>query len=567
MEKKRILLVDDDEDQALVLKNVLESYGYQVSLARSGEEAFQMYQSSRFHLVLTDINMKGLSGLELLKKIKEIHEDAVVILLTGYSDVDKSRKAVLYGAFDYLVKPFDKATVLKSIERALEKQAVSRDKRMHQEELQKNVAEISQTLQFQKEALEREQERTRGIIEAAHIGFLVLDGESEEVYLLNKRAQEMLLQKECKEEDYFLKNYTEIFSEKIVGIIKKIILKIQQEKTLINAGTYTLTEYCVLNIVGYPIQLKEQISSLVIVMEDITEKQILEKQILQSSRLADIGELAAVVGHEINNPVAFITSNTHTLGKYLKKIQEFITRMDEIESFLSEINIDEAKILDIYQGVLSINEKIQSKRKEITELKKQLKLKNALTGMEDIIRENLEGLDRVKKIVLDLKTLSYMGEEKIEEADINKILQDTLDMIANQIKYKAEVIRRFGAIPVLRCYARQISQVFTNILVNAAQAIEKKGTITIRTWYENQAIHIEISDTGCGMTENVKNKLFTPFFTTKKIGKGTGLGLSISYKIVSKHQGNIQVKSEPGKGSVFLIRLPLEGIQENEGNL
>ncbi|MBN2143359.1 MAG: response regulator [Candidatus Aureabacteria bacterium] len=564
MEEKRILLVEDDEEEALNLKTVLENSGYAVTLADNGERAYKLYRAFTGYLVLTDINMPGMSGLELLKKIREISEDAVVILITGYSELEKTRDAVHYGAFDYLVKPLEKASLLKSVDKAFDKYKGSHEKRRYQEELQQNVDDISKTLQIQKEALQREQERTRGIIEAAHIGFLVLDGESEEVYLLNKRGRELLLSKPCREEDYFLKNYCEIFPDNIVEIIKKLILRIQTEKSVINGGILSLTEGPVLDFVGYPILMEDRISSIVIVVEDITEKQVLEKQILQSSRLADIGELAAVVGHEINNPIAFITSNTHSLEKYLKKIQEFAAKIDEIEAFFSEIEIDEAKILDIYQGVLSLNEKIQGKKEEISALKKQLKIKSALSSMEEIIRENLEGLDRIKKIVLDLKTLSYMGEEKIEEADINKVIQNTIDMVWNQLKYKVEVVRRFGSIPLLRCYPRQISQVFTNIIVNAAQAIHKKGTITIRTWYENQAVNIEISDTGCGMDESVQKKLFNPFFTTKKIGKGTGLGLSISYKIISKHQGTITVKSEPAKGSTFIIRLPLAGMKENE---
>lgn len=563
MEKKFILIVDDQEEQGKFILSLLENEGYGAELVRSGEEALELYNSKPFNLVLTDVNMSGISGIELLRSIKAANDDAVVILLTGFSDMDKSQQAIKYGAADYLLKPLDPALLLKSIRKALSKDSSIKEKRNHQRELERNVDEITETLKFQKEALEREQERTRGIIEAAHIGFLVLDAESEEIFLINKRGKELLRIADSGDQGIFMRNYTEIFSGGIAEILKKILIRVQKEKTVVDCGALTFDESCILSFAGYPLTMGGNLSSIVvIVIEDITEKKVLEKQILQSSRLADIGELAAVVGHEINNPIAFIKSNTYSLSKYFKKIQEFMERIMELENFLSELNIDERKILDIYQGILTINGEIQKKREEIRDLREKLKITQAMKHIGEIIEENLSGLDRIKKIVLDLKTLSYMGEEKLEEADINKILNETLDIVWNQIKFKAQVIRKYGQIPILKCYSRQLSQVFTNILMNAAQAIEKHGTITVATRYEQQAVMIEIADTGCGMDEVTLKRLFTPFFTTKKIGKGTGLGLSICYKIVEKHKGKILVKSESGKGSVFSILLPLEAVQE-----
>lgn len=563
MGKKRILVVDDQEEHRSALKSILENEGYEVDTASNSEDALEIYSVRSFNLVLTDLNLPGgISGIELLRNIKSINDDAVVILITGISDIEKTQQAVKYGAADYILKPVQTPGFLRSIKKALSKESNLEEKKHHQEELERNVDEITETLKFQKEALEREQERTRGIIEAAHIGFLVLDAESEELFLINKRGKELLRIVETGDPGFFMRNYVEIFSEKISQILKKIINSVQKEKNVVDYGKYTLDETLVLHFAGYPLIVGGNLSSIVVVVEDITENQILEKQILQSSRLADIGELAAVVGHEINNPIAFIQSNMQSLSKYFRKIQEYMDSTSELESFLSELNIDERKILDIYQGVLSINGQIQKKKDEIRDLREKLKISATLKNINDIINENLEGLERVKKIVLDLKTLSYMGEEKLEEADINRVLQETLDMLWNQIKFKVEVIKRFGTLPALRCYSRQLSQVFTNIIMNAAQAMDRHGTITINTRYEAQSVVVEIADTGCGMDDATLKKLFTPFFTTKKIGKGTGLGLSISFKIIEKHKGKIIVKSEPNKGSIFTIILPLDGIRE-----
>ncbi|HMX23601.1 MAG TPA: ATP-binding protein, partial [Accumulibacter sp.] len=168
----------------------------------------------------------------------------------------------------------------------------------------------------------------------------------------------------------------------------------------------------------------------------------------------------------------------------------------------------------------------------------------------------------VRKIVADLKDFSRMDEAEIQEADLNQGLDSTLNVVANELKYKAKVVRVFGDLPKVRCRPAQINQVFMNLLVNAGQAIDTTGTITLRTGQEGPCVWVEIADTGKGMSPEVRNRLFEPFFTTKPMGKGTGLGLSISRDIIHRHQGTITVASEPGVGTRFLIRLPVAGPDE-----
>ena len=182
---------------------------------------------------------------------------------------------------------------------------------------------------------------------------------------------------------------------------------------------------------------------------------------------------------------------------------------------------------------------------------------------EDIItllQESQDGLARVTKIVQDLKEFSHVDEAEWQEADINSGLESTLNVVSNELKYKADVVRQYGEIPAVRCIPAQINQVLVNLLVNAAQAIESHGTITVRSGVTRNEVWVEIEDTGKGMTPETQKRIFEPFFTTKPVGKGTGLGLSLSYDIVVKrHGGRFDVRSAPDQGSTIRLWLPVAG--------
>lgn len=272
-----------------------------------------------------------------------------------------------------------------------------------------------------------------------------------------------------------------------------------------------------------------KVSSLVGITQDTTEQHQIQDQLTQSDKLAAIGQLAAGVAHEINNPVGYINSNLNTMSKYLKKINEFIEEKDE----------STPEDLDDFKEILE--------------------------DFADAVDESMEGTDRVKKIVADLKSFSRVDRAEKELTDINEGISTTLNVVWNEIKYKAEVKKEFGDIPKLFCMPNQLNQVFMNLMVNAAHAIEKEmGLITIKTWADDNNINISVTDDGAGIPEENIKKLFNPFFTTKEVGKGTGLGLSLSYDIVKKHNGHIDVKSEVGVGTVFTVTFPLEGIDERK---
>ena len=169
----------------------------------------------------------------------------------------------------------------------------------------------------------------------------------------------------------------------------------------------------------------------------------------------------------------------------------------------------------------------------------------------------MNGADRVKEIVQNLKSFSRLDEAEYKMADINAGLESTLAIVWNELKYKATVRKEYGDIPLTRCNLGELNQVFMNLLVNAAQAIETKGEIIVRTGRENGFIFVTIADNGCGIPADKLHRIFEPFFTTKAVGKGTGLGLSIAYDIVKKHNGELSVQSEPGMGTIFRVMIPV----------
>jgi signal transduction histidine kinase len=189
-------------------------------------------------------------------------------------------------------------------------------------------------------------------------------------------------------------------------------------------------------------------------------------------------------------------------------------------------------------------------------MKQDIGLDDIRMDLDDLFKESREGLQRVKHIVQNLKDFSRPGGTQKEMADLEQGLDSTLNVAWNEIKYKADVVKEYAGIPELYCLPSQINQVFLNLLINAAHAIEGKGTIVVRTGHDEKVVWVEIEDTGSGIAPEHLDHIFEPFFTTKPVGKGTGLGLSIVYGIVQSHQGTIDVKSVVGSGTTFRVTLP-----------
>jgi signal transduction histidine kinase len=277
------------------------------------------------------------------------------------------------------------------------------------------------------------------------------------------------------------------------------------------------------------------------------ELQTTQAQMLQSEKMSSIGQLAAGIAHEINNPTGFVSSNLKTLGDYLNDISELIKEYRLLVSVL----------VDVEKGE-KIPDSVPTQLRKISAREEEIDLEFLIDDIKDIIEDCKEGTDRIKKIVVNLKEFAHPGEDELQRKDINQGIESTLSVVWNELKYKADVIKDLGELPSVKCYPQQLNQVFMNLLINGSQAIEGRGEIRIKTRAAEKYIEVEISDTGSGIPKENLGKIFDPFFTTKGVGKGTGLGLNVSYNIIKKHHGTLEVESEVGKGSLFRIRIPVE---------
>ena len=268
-----------------------------------------------------------------------------------------------------------------------------------------------------------------------------------------------------------------------------------------------------------------------------------QNQLAQSEKMASLGQLAAGVAHEINNPLGFIGNNVEILGQYIADYAKVLGAADKLEEAVMAQDLGKAK----------------SVAEEMSRLKEDVNL-NYITGdISGLLSHTQSGVDRIKTIVMDLRTFSHKDKDadvavpmKIEEA-----IDGVLNIVRNEIKYKAELKMSYGETPLVRCNPQRLGQVFINLLVNAGHAIERRGTIEIKTYRQDNYVCVDVADTGKGIEEENLIKIFDPFFTTKPVGQGTGLGLSVSHEIIKKYGGQISVRSKVGEGTTFTVMLPI----------
>ena len=277
------------------------------------------------------------------------------------------------------------------------------------------------------------------------------------------------------------------------------------------------------------------------ILEGEQEMKMTQLHLYQSEKMASVGQLAAGVAHEINNPIGFINSN---LGALKSQVRDLLTVMAAYEQAEEALAGHPEMIASISQAKLAAD------------------LDFLRVDIEELISESFEGARRVKAIVEDLRDFSKLDTAEWQVVSLEKGLDSTLSILANEIKGKADVVKEFAGVPEIECVASQINQVFMNLLLNAAQAIPEHGTIWLRTGYDDNNVWVEVEDSGAGIKPEHLARIFDPFFTTKAVGKGTGLGLSLAYGIVKHHHGRLEVKSDIGKGSCFRLTLPRKAAKE-----
>lgn len=405
----RVMVVDDEPHICNTLTLLLEKHGCRVESFLSGSEVLESFRKGDSDLVLTDVKMPGMDGVEFLGRIRALDPDLPVILMTAYADLDMTVKALKMGAYDFIIKPFDPEYLLAAVDKGLKYRYLCQLERDHTARLEKAVAEKTKELQE------------------------------------------------------------------------------------------------------------------------------LHAKFIHSEKMAAIGLLSAGIAHEINNPISFIASNLGSMGKYVGRMTDFVAWQEGlIESGCSPDILEEHE-----------------------RYKRASKIDYVTKEMRLMVEELMEGVERIKKIVGSLKTFSRKDDNVLVEANLNDLVESTLTIVWNEIKYVATVTRELGDIPPINCFPSQLNQVIVNLLINAAQALEQQGEITIRTWHDGESVFLSVADTGQGIPAENLERIFEPMFTTKEPGKGTGLGLSIVHDIVRTHNGEITVASEPGRGTTFTVRLPV----------
>jgi len=274
-------------------------------------------------------------------------------------------------------------------------------------------------------------------------------------------------------------------------------------------------------------------------LEDLKQTQT---QLVESEKMASLGQLTAGIAHEINNPINFVTSNINPLKR---DIDIMFSAINEIEN----VSMSDSSIAD--------------KKKQIKEYKEEVDFDYLTLEIDHLIKGISEGAKRTAEIVKGLKVFSRLDEDDLKKTNINEGLESTMVIANNLLGNKIKVIKEYGNLPLAECYAGKLNQVFLNLISNAVYAVKKRfeensgGEITIKTAYDNENILIKIKDNGIGMDADTQKKIFEPFFTTKDVGEGTGLGMSIAYNTIKKHNGQITVSSTHGEGSEFFLKIPI----------
>jgi signal transduction histidine kinase len=412
---RRILIVDDEE-AVLNLFACYLSETYSCETAANAQEALEILAREPFALVVTDMQMPGLSGVELLRKITEYYKDTAVIIVSGIARTQRVMDAIRVGASDYLIKPCDLDVLTISVERALERRMLLRNASRYKQDLEHRNTELA----HQKREMER-----------------------------------------------------------------------------------------------------------------------LQAQVLQAEKMASLGQLAAGVAHELNNPAGFIYSNIDLLKGYIERLKRCLFDYDRL-ALAPEV------------------------AEQIKAIKKEVDYDNIVGELDSILSDCHVGAERIRDVVQNLRLFSRLDAPAVTRMDLNEGIEATLRLLPGYYKSGSiRLVRDYGDVPQVNCYAAQLNQVWMNLLVNAAHAIgSAEGQVRIITRCIGGTVVVSVSDTGAGIPSSQLSKIFDPFFTTKPVGEGTGLGLSISHGIVERHGGKIEVESAPGQGTTFTISLPVDADLE-----
>ncbi|MEO8804190.1 MAG: ATP-binding protein [Rudaea sp.] len=291
--------------------------------------------------------------------------------------------------------------------------------------------------------------------------------------------------------------------------------------------------------------------------EELKRLQATQSQVIQTTKLASLGQMVAGVAHEINTPLGFVKSNVEVIGDLLDDYRKLVVEYDAaVQYCLQPVDLifgaDKASLDKLVKHV-------EEARRKLFEARTRVETSALLTDAKELLTDASEGLGQLSSLVLNLKGFSRVDRDGMDNMDLNEGIESALMIAQHQMRDRVKVVKHLEPLPKVRCMASQMNQVFLNLITNAAQAIDGDGTLTIASKPNGKSVEISFTDTGCGIPDDVLPKIFDPFFTTKPVGEGTGLGLSIVHKIIKSHGGSIKVRTTPRKGTQFLVTLPMDG--------
>ena len=547
-----ILAVDDSRINLKGVSRMLEGH-FRVLTAESGPVALQIAAAEpRPDLILLDVMMPDMDGYEVIQRLQanEATRDIPVIFVTARVNDEDEQHGLSLGAADYITKPLRPAILLARIRNHLKLKQAQDALRDYNTALESSVAERTATLS--------------AVLDSADqlIVMITLDGA---IMAINRIGAEQFgltptRLAGCNLFDLLPSEFGIPLADLIAEVMdtgRSAEIDAARDERIFHVTVYPVpgepprvVVYAsdVTDKVAADAMLRnerEQLAAALAHQRELNRKlEEAQNQLLQSEKMASLGQLAAGVAHELNNPIGFVRSNVTTLKGYLDSLFGIIKAYDTKAA--------ESMPPEALAALAAIKQ-----REDFDFLHEDI---------FQLLAESQDGLTRVQDIVQNLKDFSRVGESGFGWADLHACLDSTLNIIWNELKYKCTVVKHYDpALPQVYCIASQLNQVFMNLLVNAGHAIAEKGEITITTRQTpDGTVQVAISDTGCGIAAEHLPHLFEPFFTTKPIGKGTGLGLSITYGIIGKHKGSIDVSSEVGKGTTFTVNLPVDRSDEAE---
>ncbi len=561
---KKVLVIDDEEPICQMLANFLTMNEYRCQDTTNPARALEMMKQDDFDLVISDIRMGDVDGLDLVRDIRRQHPAVDVVVMSGFTGDYTYSDILEAGAVDFIEKPIELMELKAKITRVNRERRMLAELRHANKEIGKAFAEMKTANEqllieiLEREEAEKELSRAKKEIESlvSAIPLIMIEVSMDSVIKRWNGMAEKVFQIEAAEALGVQIDKCPIpWDGEIIG---DVVRECATESAAVRLKAVRFTrrngKEGLLDLRISPVkETAGRFSGIIMVGADITEHVLLERQLAQAQKLEAIGQLAAGIAHEINTPTQYVGDNTHFLEEGFAGMEQIHALYDQLLESLPISGPTE----DILQKIADAAEKL-----DFGYLRKEI---------PSAISQSLEGIERISTIVRAMKEFSHPGSDEKTSIDLNRAIESTITVARNEWKYVAEIETDFDPdLPLVPCIPGEINQVILNMIINAAHAItekqrgngsEQKGKITVGTRLRNDSAEISIEDTGTGIPENIKSKIFDPFFTTKEVGKGTGQGLAISHSvIVDKHGGSIGFESNAGEGAAFFIRLPLHDV-------